>query len=663
MYAGIKSITWEISDEDGYRKNGVITIDDAGNISSGDWSKSGTDNNLVTRLKGNLLIDDNHNQICVKIQMTNRIGYTTEEVFYLSIDQTVPIVELSQIGDLPDEEYDSYYKSDCLLEIRITERNFDSEQAEITVYQNGIPRLVSDGEWVFTDNSNQDARQYLYRLPVMGDGDYVVSVVCTDMAGNLSEIVETDPFTIDKTLPVIKIEYEDTVQAVNGIYYSAERRAVVTVQEHNFDPERFIIDGNVQGDGMGVAFPTRSEWVSQGDTHTIYMDFTADGDYSFLVSGCDKAGNQAIIAEEPGFVLDCTEPEIRIQGINNLSSNAGNCMPEILITDRNFEQNGYEVRISGYLHEETIPSGSVREIAGGIDFLLNDFAYEKSEDDVYHLVVTAIDKAGNQSREEIRFSVNRFGSAFTVSEDVSAILGRYINYDIPFMVTETNPDFLRSGSLLLVLSRNGTPRTLVAGEDYEIELVGDENSIKLYQYILSDDCFTGDGKYMLSITSIDAAGNRNDNQSPEQLMEISFGIDRTLPVVTALNLENGQIYNAVSYQADFSVIDNLILENVEIFVNGQPMNYTVENDSYHILIPERNQKQTIEVIAYDAAGNICELSVDNVLVSTNPIVRWFYNTPLFIGTMAGMVGVIGAGGFFVRRFLIKYAAHKNIIKK
>ena len=651
-FAGIRNIKWEISDESGYRKNGEITIDDGGNVSSGNWTKAGTDSNLVTQLKGNLAVEDNHNHICVKIQMTNRIGYTTEEVFYLSIDQTVPVVELSQAGELPDEEYNSYYKTDCLLEIRIIERNFDPGLAEIFVYQNGTPRQVSGGEWEFTDNVNQDAREYRYRLPVTGDGDYVVRVACTDMAGNLSETKETEPFTIDLTVPVIEISYEDTVQAANGIYYSAARRAVITVQEHNFNPERIIIDGKAQGDGTELAFPVRSDWITQGDTHTTYLEFTADGSYSFQVSGCDMAGNQAAIAEETGFILDCTVPEIRIFGVSNLSSNAGSCMPEIHITDRNFEQGGYEVRISGCLHEEKIPAGSVSQIDSGIVYLLDDFAYEKSEDDVYHLVVTATDRAGNQSSEEIRFSVNRFGSAFTVNDELGSILGSYINYDIPVVVTETNPDLLQNGFPVLVLSRNGTPRTLVAGEDYEIGLTGDEDSMKVYEYTLLDSCFAGDGKYTLAITSMDAAGNRNDNQSPEQLLEISFGIDRTLPVVTALNLENGQIYNAHSYQADFSIIDNLVLEDVEIHLNGQMLEYTVENDFYHVLIPERNQKQTIEVIAYDAAGNKCRLSVENVLVTTNPIVRWFYNTPLFLGSLVGMVGVIGGMGVFCARRIL-----------
>lgn len=652
-YAGIRNVKWEITDEFGYRRSGEISADVNGNISgeavsAGNWSKAGTDGNLVTQLKGSLSVDGNHNHICVKVQMTNGIGFTTEKVFYLSIDKTAPVVELYQTGGAPDAEYPSYYKSDCMLEIKVTERNFDPGQVGIFLYKNGESYPVSGVEWEFTDNVNQDAREYRCSLPVSGDGNYVVTVSCMDRAGNLSETVETPSFTIDQTVPVIEISYEGNAQAANGNYYSAARRAVITVLEHNFDPERIFITGQVQGNGPENVFPVQSGWVTQGDIHTAYLDFTADGNYSFQVSGGDMAGNEAMTAVETGFILDCTKPEIQILGVSDLSSNAGICMPEIWITDRNFESGGYDVKISGYLHEEWIPAGSVSLIDGGMIYIMEDFKYEREKDDVYCLVVTATDRAGNSSLEEIRFSVNRFGSVFSISDEVGSALGTYINYAIPVVVTESNPDFLQNGFPVLVLSRNGTPRTLVAGEDYQVGFTGNEDSIKEYQYILSDSCFAGDGRYALSVTSVDAAGNRNDNRSQEQLLEISFGIDRTLPVVTALNLEDGKIYNGHSYQADFSVIDNLILSNVEIYLNGQTLEYTVENDTYHVLVPERNQKQTVEVVAYDAAGNECRLSVDGVLITSNPIVRWFYNTPLFLGSLAGIIGLAGGVGVLVR---------------
>lgn len=53
-------------------------------------------------------------------------------------------------------------------------------------------------------------------------------------------------------------------------------------------------------------------------------------------------------------------------------------------------------------------------------------------------------------------------------------------------------------------------------------------------------------------------------------------------------------------------------------------------------------------MAEDAAGNRQEVTVADFLVSTNFFVRWYNNTPLFIGTIAGVVVIaLGITAFLV----------------
>lgn len=40
--------------------------------------------------------------------------------------------------------------------------------------------------------------------------------------------------------------------------------------------------------------------------------------------------------------------------------------------------------------------------------------------------------------------------------------------------------------------------------------------------------------------------------------------------------------------------------------------------------------------AADEAGNVCTVNVDDVLVSTNILARWYNNTPLFFGSLGGV---------------------------
>ena len=66
------------------------------------------------------------------------------------------------------------------------------------------------------------------------DGDYTFTLGCTDLAGNSGEYGQTDEFTIDKTIPVITVSYDNN-SARNGNYFKEVRTAIIKVQEHNFN--------------------------------------------------------------------------------------------------------------------------------------------------------------------------------------------------------------------------------------------------------------------------------------------------------------------------------------------------------------------------------------------------------------------------------------------
>ena len=85
-----------------------------------------------------------------------------------------------------------------------------------------------------------------------------------------------------------------------------------------------------------------------------------------------------------------------------------------------------------------------------------------------------------------------------------------------------------------------------------------------------------------------------------------------------------------------------MLEGVKIYLNGSEIKYNNDGETYTFDIPEKNEKQNVRFVAVDAAGNEYELLVENFLVSTNLFVRWFNNTPLFIGSIAGVVILCGA---------------------
>ena len=113
------------------------------------------------------------------------------------------------------------------------------------------------------------------------------------------------------------------------------------------------------------------------------------------------------------------------------------------------------------------------------------------------------------------------------------------------------------------------------------------------------------------------------------------------------NLENDGNYNATSYDATVQVSDNLVLENVSIQLNGKEVEAKASNDNYTFSIPESSDKQTVTVVATDAAGNSLTQEVSGIVVTTNAFVRFLNNTKAVVGVIVGVVAVGGAGAFVV----------------
>ena len=210
------------------------------------------------------------------------------------------------------------------------------------------------------------------------------------------------------------------------------------------------------------------------------------------------------------------------------------------------------------------------------------------------------------------------------------------------MFTETNVDSLKKGETKIKLTKNGTPKDLVEGTDYTVTETGGNGQWSQYKYTINKALFTDDGRYSISVYSVDAAGNINENIDETKKAEISFGVDKTKPVIVPIDFESDTQYPVEVKTVSVEIKDNLVLEGVKIYLNGSEIKYNNEGETYTFDIPEKNEKQNVRIVAVDAAGNEYELLVENFLVSTNLFVRWFNNTPLFIGSIAGVVILCGA---------------------
>lgn len=646
-FSGIRSVEWTV--ESPYDKennqSGNVEISNQGAFSSGNadgWSQTKKDKNLVTELKKSFTVKNNSNEIKMHIKMTDRAGNTSEDEQIFSIDKTKPEIKIAFDNETPDAENTTMFKENRVATITVTERNFEAAdfKADITNTDGVIPELSA---WQTTENTeNPDQSVSTATITFAEDGDYTLSVSGKDKAANQAETVKADDFTIDKTRPVITVTYDNN-NAVNGNYYAAVRTATIQIEEHNFSENRVRITGTATDNGAGISFPQSSGFTGNGDVHTATITCGTDGLYNFNVEYTDMAGNIAETYTGEEYYVDLTEPEIEIVGVEDYSANNGDVIPQIVMSDTNFDTNGVNIELVGANQGSVAPEGSYTNQGNGETFTFKNFPKEQSYDDIYTINATLTDMAGNESNATVTFSVNRFGSVYVFDQTLKDIEGTYIQNEIDVKLKEVNVDSLEHDKIKVVVDTNGTPRTLEEGIDYQVQESGGNGQWYQYDYTIDKSLFAGDGRYIVTLYSEDIAGNVNENIDESKEAEISFGVDKTAPVVIPIDVESNAQYPVDTKAANVTVNDNLVLDSVEIYIGDKKCDYTVDGENYQFNIPNNTKKQDVTIMAVDAAGNKTNYVLNGILVTTNTFIRWYNNKPLFAGSIAGAAVVTGGG--------------------
>ena len=94
---------------------------------------------------------------------------------------------------------------------------------------------------------------------------------------------------------------------------------------------------------------------------------------------------------------------------------------------------------------------------------------------------------------------------------------------------------------------------------------------------------------------------------------------------------------------------------VELYLDGELVHtYTADelqivDGQLTITVDSKNDYQNVKIIAYDAAGNPTDPVEYNVLVTSNWFIQFFANKPLFFGSIAALVVVIGLIIFLIAK--------------
>lgn len=652
------------------------------------WNDVAYDENLVTKKTASITVNGNSNDAILLIEVTDNAGNTSYDYYQFGIDKTKPEITVTAHGTPSGD--DGYYDAKRTATIRIEDQNFDKNAVVLAATRDKKSyEVVADFKYV--EGTGHDTA-YEATVTFDKEGDYTFKVVsCTDLAKNATNDGDEEitykgnnpkSFTIDKTNPTISVRYNNN-SAQNGKYFKAYRTATITVVEHNFDVDKVRFTQTARKNGSTIAIP-RASWRHSGDVHTATISYSADGDYTFDVEMSDKAGrkNQGVnygnSVAAKDFTVDTTIENPVIGGVKNGNAYNDKVVPTIKFTDINFEN--VEVKLVRTVKgeknvdvtKEFIKAVSKNSQGGSGTF--DTFKKIAENDGIYTLTVKMTDKAGNASEESVTFTVNRYGSVYVFDKYLTSLQDTYVQkVDNDIILTEYNASKLTKDSLELVITKDGVPIKNVA---YKVSPVINDNvnvgssGWYQYQYTIDASNFTEDGVYRITIASKDAAGNTSETTNYEDC-EMLFYVDSEKPEITNITgLTEDNIFNAEKIEVSLEAFDSMGLESITVYLDGEIVKVF---DKFEDLVNfvgsfdiTEGSKQELRIVVKDLAGNVLDTSElededgnkvtfeeqygygNEVTVSTNFFVRWFANTPLFVGSMVVLIAVVaGAFWFFV----------------
>lgn len=686
VVSGIRSVSYKVTSMGQQTQTGDLYTYTA---------TAGSLNDLTKSVSRNFTVDaglNNSNDVQIEVTAVDNAGNTYKTTNVIKIDITAPTIEVSYDNNSGDTTFgdDTYFKESRTATVKVTERNFDPAKV-IPVIEASAGGAPSISGWTTVSGSgNGDDTVNIATIYYGNDADYTFNISAEDIVGNKSGDVNygnslaPTKFTVDKTVPVISVAYDNNNAAEAG-FYKEQRTATVTIQEHNFETSRVVLTMNATDNGNPASAPTISGWSGSGDTHTATISFASDAVYTWTLAYTDKAGNKATDLENQSFCVDLTKPAITISGINPNSANNtdGNIGFAIECTDTNF--GTFTPVLTAVVYENG--SFATKEIEGSASSVGNGERIEYGnleEDGMYSLRCAAVDKAGNaydtvnivdedgvsstvnlqDGDNLIDFSVNRNGSTFALNDYSMDVVNDYYVQetaeDIVFY--ETNADELLNYNIKL----NGN--ALKEGNDYKVTESGGDGSWYRYEYAVNKSLFDDEGEYNLVVESEDKA----TSMAYSDLKNVSadFVIDKTAPTFTISGIEEDGNYRGTSQNVTLVPTDDggklghvkvTILDKdgkeqkvISDMSGDELTKYLNGNDGkIKFKVPEGVNQQVAILcadcsIGTDGGTNTTDFIYKGITVSSNAFILFFENKPLFYGVL----GVVAAAIIVPTGFVI-----------
>jgi Bacterial Ig-like domain (group 1). len=504
---------------------------------------------------------------------TNTSNKITDSNYIIVVDTISPTMtaEYTQASQTVGNKM--FYNKAVTAEFMITESNFNSQNVEVTVTKNGINTNISP-RW--SDISTDVHRgTFTIEAPAdhSNDGDYVVMIAYTDQSNNQMRTYTSNILVIDTITPTVNVSYSNTNKTQTLMdsdgysrdYYNTIQTAVITVNEHNFNPNEVnfsITAKDVAGNILDInSVCSRSDWSNNGDIHTITITYPGNANYTFDVDYTDQATNAAADYVQDYFTVDTDKPvnltvsystSILDTILSNISFGFYNAKTTVTIMADDTTSSIHSFKYS-YLNAAGVSTTNAEltdQIIEETDIVYSNGGATAAA--IFEIPQTALD-LNNQFNGTVNFNAtDRSGNESDYLEDTKRIvvdnisptasveynmpvqtIGNiaYYDTDVTAVVTINEANFYFE-DIIISVTKEGAP--------YNISPSWTDNSSDVHtgSFTLSED-----GDYFVSVSYTDKSSNQMEMYTSDQIT-----IDTE--IIEASITSNGEDINGKAFKGE-----------------------------------------------------------------------------------------------------------------
>jgi len=456
---------------------------------------------------------------------------------------------------------------------------------------------VDDGNWIAAEAIDEIfdelSEDFTFTMAELDDGEYLVEVRATDIAGNVSPLASY-AFTVDATPPSLTLNpfpsyTNDHTPTLSGM--ATDTTSPIASVEYRVDGGNWIAAEVIDG-----IFDEPSE------DFTFTMAELDDGEYLVEVRATDVAGNVSPLASH-AFMVDVVPPSLTLNPFHNYTNDNTPTLTG-MATDTTSPIASVEYRVDG---GNWIAAEAIDEI---FDEPSENFTFTMAElDDGEYLVeVRATDVAGNVSPlASHAFTMDTTAPSVTLNPFLS-----YTNDPTPTF-SGTATDTLSPITSVQYRIDNGALMPATAVDD-----IFDEPT---EEYNLTTTTLT-DGSHTLEVRAWDVLGNTT---TPDNYATATFTVDTTPPSIILTPLSPDPTNDNTPTLSGTAIDTTSPITSVDYRIDGEDwiaaeaINGTFEglSEDFTFTIAELDDgEHLVQVRATDAAENISPLASHAFMVDT-----------------------------------------------